>query len=180
MWSFFSRDSSKDFPYEIGELQPGLEAKGIWSLHKAKRKNSGDEVSVFVYDIKSGTDVKLELAKASVKKLKTLRHPSVLQFLDSLETDKVLYVATEYVEPLGTLIDHLDMDPPQRSLYLAWGIFQITVCDMSFSYLLHITSSFMYVCYVCVERLALLLLLAHKNCAINRQDTRVQTWVSFV
>lgn len=128
MWSFFSRDSSKDFPYEIGELQPGLEAKSIWSLHKAKRKNSGDEVSVFVYDIKSGTDVKLELAKASVKKLKTLRHPSILQFLDSLETDKVLYVATEYVEPLGTLIDHLDMELPQRSLYLAWGIFQITVC----------------------------------------------------
>lgn len=127
MWSFFSRDSSKDFPYEIGELVPGLETKSIWSLHKAKRKNTGDEVSVFVYDIKNGTDIKLEIAKNSVKKLKTLRHPSILQFLDSLETDKVLYVATEYVEPLGTYFDHIDMELPQKNLYLAWGIFQITV-----------------------------------------------------
>lgn len=126
MWSFFSRDSSKDFPYEIGELVPGLETKSIWSLHKARRKNTTDDVSVFVYDIKSGSDTKLDIAKAAIKKLKTLRHPSILQFLDSLETDKVLYVATENVEPLGTYFEHLDMDVAQKELYLAWGIFQIT------------------------------------------------------
>lgn len=127
MWSFFSRDSSKDFPYEIGELVPGLEAKSIWSLHKARRKNTTDEVSVFVYDIKSGSDTKLDIAKAAIKKLKTLRHPSILQYLDSLESDKVLYVATEHVEPFGTYFDHLEMDAAQKELYLAWGIFQITV-----------------------------------------------------
>lgn len=128
MWSFFSRDSTKDFPYEIGELVPGLESKSIWSLHKARRKNTTDEVvSVFVYDIKNGSDTKLDIAKAAIKKLKTLRHPSILQFLDSLETDKVLYVATEYVEPFGTYADHLDLEIPVKELYLAWGIFQITV-----------------------------------------------------
>jgi SCY1-like protein 1 len=37
MWSFFSRDPAKDFPYEIGEPVDGLN-KSIWSLHKAKRK----------------------------------------------------------------------------------------------------------------------------------------------
>lgn len=139
MWSFFSRDSSKDFPYEIGELVPGFEARSIWSLHKAKRKGGGgssnaggaapinEEVSVFVYDIKNGSEAKLELAKAAVKRLKTLRHPSILQFLDSLETDKMLYVATEAVEPLGTHIAKLATDGPQKDLYLAWGVFQITV-----------------------------------------------------
>lgn len=133
MWSFFSRDSTKDFPYEIGELLPGgLEQRSIWSLHRARRKTptaaaTGDEVSVFVYDIKSGSDTKLEIARAAVKKLKTMRHPSVLQYLDSVETDKVLYVATECVEPFGAYVDKMEMEAPQKELYLAWGIFQITV-----------------------------------------------------
>uniref|UniRef100_A0A182YH42 N-terminal kinase-like protein n=1 Tax=Anopheles stephensi TaxID=30069 RepID=A0A182YH42_ANOST len=126
MWSFFSRDSSKDFPYEIGEQVQQFDTKSIWSLHRGKRKGTNDEVSVFTYDIKNGSDVKLELAKAALKRLKTLRHPSILQFLDCLETDKVLYVATEPVEPLGTHIGKLAAEGPQRDLYLAWGIFQIT------------------------------------------------------
>ncbi|KAL1377690.1 hypothetical protein pipiens_016093 [Culex pipiens pipiens] len=131
MWSFFSRDSAKDFPYEIGEPVAQFDSRSIWSLHRGKRKGSAAaaagvdaEVSVFVYDIRNGTDVKLELAKAAVKRLKTLRHPSILQFLDSLETDKVLYVATEQVEPLGA--HSLGAEGHQRELYLAWGIFQIT------------------------------------------------------
>uniref|UniRef100_A0A182Q1K3 N-terminal kinase-like protein n=1 Tax=Anopheles farauti TaxID=69004 RepID=A0A182Q1K3_9DIPT len=126
MWSFFSRDSSKDFPYEIGDPVQQFDTKSIWSLHRGKRKATNDDVSVFTYEIKSGTDIKLELAKSALKRLKTLRHPSILQFLDSLETDKVLYVATEPVEPLGTHISKLAAEGTQRDLYLAWGIFQIT------------------------------------------------------
>lgn len=38
MWSFFSRDPSKDFAFEIGEPVPGLEDKSLWVLHKAKKK----------------------------------------------------------------------------------------------------------------------------------------------
>ncbi|XP_039958589.1 N-terminal kinase-like protein isoform X1 [Bactrocera neohumeralis] len=126
MWSFFSRDSTKDFPYDIGEQVPGLESRSIWTLHKAKRKGTQEEVSVFVYDIRSGSDAKCELAKAALKRLKTLRHPSILQYLDSFETDKTLYIATEAVEPLGTHIEKLASHGPQKDLYLAWGVFQIT------------------------------------------------------
>lgn len=126
MWSFFSRDSSKDFPYDIGEPVAGFDNYSIWTLHKAKRKGTLEEVSVFVYDIRSGSETKCELAKAALKRLKTLRHPSILQYLDSLETDKMLYVATEAVEPLGTFFTKLATDNVQKGLYLAWGIFQIT------------------------------------------------------
>jgi len=38
MWSFFSRDPSKDFPFDIGESVGGLEDRSIWRLHKAKKK----------------------------------------------------------------------------------------------------------------------------------------------
>lgn len=96
-------------------------------MHKAKRKTTNEDVSVFVYDIKSGSDIKLEIAKSSMKRLKTLRHPSVLQYLDSFETDKMLYVATEFVQPLGIYLETVDRESQQNDLYLAWGIFQITV-----------------------------------------------------
>ncbi|CAG5106864.1 Similar to scyl1: N-terminal kinase-like protein (Xenopus tropicalis) [Cotesia congregata] len=102
MWSLFSRDPAKDFPYEIGEVVDGFDGKSIWTLYRAKKKgtSNGDDVSVFVYDIKAGGEVQLEIARNAVKRLKTLRHPSVLTYVDSLETDKVIYLATERIEPL--------------------------------------------------------------------------------
>lgn len=63
-----------------------------------------------------------------MKRLKTLRHPSILTYLDSLESEKVIYLATEYVEPLSSHLEKLELDPQQKELYIAWGIFQITVC----------------------------------------------------
>lgn len=126
MWSFFSRDPSKDFNFEIGEVVPGFSDKSVWTLHKGKRKGNNEEVSIFVFDIKSASEVQLEIAKAAVKRLKTLRHPSILTYLDSLESEKMLYLATEYVEPLAPHLNRLQIDGAQKQLYVAWGIFQIT------------------------------------------------------
>ncbi|KAJ8941930.1 hypothetical protein NQ318_013263 [Aromia moschata] len=126
MWSFFSRDPSKDFSFDIGELVPSLENKSVWTLHKGKRKGSNEEVSVFVFDSKNNSEAQIEIAKAAVKRLKTLRHPSVLTYLDSLESEKLLYLATEYVDPLGNHLENLSLEGPQKDLYIAWGIFQIT------------------------------------------------------
>lgn len=161
MWSFFSRDTSKDFPYEIvdnvagkrseklkntatklfssnfpifllfllnlcfNSIAKGFEEKSIWSLKRGKRKASDEQVSIFTYEIKSGSEATFELAKQSLKRIKTLRHPSILQFLDSFENDKVIYVATEFVEPLGMYL-RIPSDC-KRDMYLSWGIFQITV-----------------------------------------------------
>ncbi|XP_031353468.1 N-terminal kinase-like protein isoform X2 [Photinus pyralis] len=126
MWSFFSRDPSKDFNYEIVEQVAGLQEKSVWTLHKGKKKGTSEDVSVFMYDIKSGSETQLDIAKAAVKRLKTLRHPSVLTYLDSLESDKVLYLASESVEPLAYHLESLTMEGAQKDLYIAWGIFQIT------------------------------------------------------
>lgn len=90
---------------------------------------------MFVYDIKNGSETQLEIAKGAVKRLKTLRHPSVLTYLDSLESDKILYLATEYVEPLSSHLENLSIEGPQKDLYVSWGIFQITVskCQMVYN-----------------------------------------------
>ncbi|XP_048507584.1 N-terminal kinase-like protein [Athalia rosae] len=131
MWSFFSRDPTKDFPYEIGEPVAGLEDKSLWTLHWAKRKGrtTGDvaDVSVFVFELKTNGEAQAEIVRAAVKRLKTLRHPSILTYLDSLETDQMLYLATERVEPLHTRLRNNNIvDEKQKEFYLSWGIFQIT------------------------------------------------------
>ncbi|XP_035742235.1 N-terminal kinase-like protein isoform X1 [Vespa mandarinia] len=130
MWSFFARDPTKDFPYEIGEPVPGLENKSIWTLHKAKRKGStvGEDVSVFVFEVKNGGEHFLDIARTAVKRLKTLRHPSILAYFDSLETDKMVYLVTERVEPLQNRLSRkLDSeDVIKIDLYFSWGIFQVT------------------------------------------------------
>ncbi|GBP65937.1 N-terminal kinase-like protein [Eumeta japonica] len=127
MWSFFSRDPTKDFPYEVGEPVLGLEDKSVWTLHKGKKRGSNqDEVSIFLFDVQKNSETLFDIAKASLKKLKTMRHPSLLHFLDSCETEKFLYVATEYVAPLGTYIEDIKLEGQQKDLFLAWGIFQIT------------------------------------------------------
>ncbi|KAJ2944793.1 hypothetical protein O0L34_g1683 [Tuta absoluta] len=126
MWSFFSRDPTKDFPYEVGDPVRGLEDRSVWTLHKGKKRGTQDEVSIFLFDVQKSSETLFDIAKASLKKLKTMRHPSLLHYLDSCETEKFLYVATEYVEPLATHIEDMRLEGAQRELFLAWGIFQIT------------------------------------------------------
>lgn len=80
-----------------------------------------------MFDVRNSSETQFEVAKASLKRLKTLRHPSILAYLDSLESDKVIYLATEYVEPLANHIEKSLVEGLQKDLYVAWGIFQITV-----------------------------------------------------
>ncbi|XP_038207052.1 N-terminal kinase-like protein [Zerene cesonia] len=126
MWSFFSRDPTKDFPYEVGDPVSGLDDKSVWTLHKGKKRGTQDEVSIFLFDVQKNSETLFDIAKASLKRLKTIRHPSLLHYLDSCETEKFLYVATEYVQPLATHIEEMKLEGQQRELFLSWGIFQIT------------------------------------------------------
>lgn len=47
-----------------------------------------------------------QLARNALKKLRTIRHPDVIKYVDSVETDTHVYIATEPVRPLqGVLRD---------------------------------------------------------------------------
>ncbi|XP_035983079.1 N-terminal kinase-like protein isoform X2 [Fundulus heteroclitus] len=122
MWSFFARDPVKDFAYEI--LPDSPEKSGIWTLHRGKRKTSGEPVSVFVYELAQGTEPQTQLAKAAFKRMKTLRHPNILAYVDGLEreTDKSLYLVTEQVTPLAV---HLKAQAEKGELEISWGLHQI-------------------------------------------------------
>ncbi|XP_067374299.1 N-terminal kinase-like protein isoform X2 [Channa argus] len=123
MWSFFARDPVKDFAYEI--LPDTQEKSGIWILHRGKRKTNGEPVSVFVYEVAQGTDQQTQLAKAAVKRMKTLRHPNILAYVDGLETEKSLYLVTEQVTPLAVHLKAKAENGGAGELEISWGLHQI-------------------------------------------------------
>uniref|UniRef100_A0AAQ5Y2K1 N-terminal kinase-like protein n=1 Tax=Amphiprion ocellaris TaxID=80972 RepID=A0AAQ5Y2K1_AMPOC len=123
MWSFFARDPVKDFAYEI--LPDSQETSGIWTLHRGKRKTNGEPVSVFVYEVAQGTEQQTQLAKAAFKRMKTLRHPNILAYVDGLETDKSLYLVTEQVTPLAVHLKAQAEKGGAGELEVSWGLHQI-------------------------------------------------------
>ncbi|XP_060935446.1 N-terminal kinase-like protein [Limanda limanda] len=123
MWSFFARDPVKDFAYEL--LPDAQEKSGIWTLHRGKRKTSGEPVSVFVYDSAQGTEQQTQLAKAAFKRMKTLRHPNILAYVDGLETEKSLYLVTEQVTPLAVHLKAQAEKGGSGELEISWGLHQI-------------------------------------------------------
>ncbi|XP_041846493.1 N-terminal kinase-like protein isoform X2 [Melanotaenia boesemani] len=123
MWSFFARDPVKDFAYEI--LPDSPERSGIWTLHRGKRKTTGEPVSVFVYEVAQGTEQQTQLAKAAFKRMKTLRHPNILAYVDGLETEKSLYLVTEQVTPLAVHLKAQAEKGGAGELEVSWGLHQI-------------------------------------------------------
>ncbi|XP_048733634.2 N-terminal kinase-like protein isoform X2 [Ostrea edulis] len=123
MWSFFSRDPAKDFHYDIGEKITGLENKSIWTLHYGKKKGTGEPVTIFAFDVKTSSESQVQVAKGAFKRIKTLRHPNIVCFLDGVETDKVIYFATEAVVPLENYLN--DSNENRNLMAISWGIHQV-------------------------------------------------------
>jgi SCY1-like protein 1 len=58
-----------------------------------------------------------------------LRHPNILAFKDTTELEErgetVIYLVTEPVTPLPEVLSSLEMDGPQRSQYVAMGLYHV-------------------------------------------------------
>ncbi|XP_076971845.1 N-terminal kinase-like protein isoform X4 [Tamandua tetradactyla] len=124
MW-FFVRDPVRDFPFELSPEPPEAGPPGLWALHRGRKKATGSPVSIFVYDVKPGAEEQTQVAKAAFKRLKTLRHPNILAYIDGLETDKCLHVVTEAVTPLGMYLKARVEAGGLKELELSWGLHQI-------------------------------------------------------
>lgn len=125
LWSFIGKigtGAAQNFPYEIGDKVGKLEDKSVWTLHEGKKKGTGDTVSVFVHDVKSSSEDKVQTAKLALRRLKTLRHPNILRYIDALESETVIYLVTEPVRPLEVQLN----DDEKSDLAISWGLHQIT------------------------------------------------------
>uniref|UniRef100_A0A0A9WDH2 N-terminal kinase-like protein n=1 Tax=Lygus hesperus TaxID=30085 RepID=A0A0A9WDH2_LYGHE len=123
MWPFFSRDPSKDFPYDCDEESEYPVFNGF-SLRRGAHKVTKEPVSIFCYHKKQGNNDQYEYAKALLKRLKTIRHPNILTFLDSQENENNLLIVTEYVKPLLYYLDTVN-DLEEKQSYLTWGLMNV-------------------------------------------------------
>lgn len=70
----------------------------------------------------------MPLAKNALRKLRTIRHPDVLKFIDVVETDSTIYIVTERVQPLGAAISSWGSKPvAAREEWLVWGLLRVAV-----------------------------------------------------
>ncbi|GAA6059537.1 hypothetical protein JCM10212_006035 [Sporobolomyces blumeae] len=98
--------------YSLGERVSKYDGKSIWTLYHGTRKEDQSPVSIFSFDTSSASSshyssssvadrrAQFPLAKNAFRKLRALRHPNILKFLDGSESDSAVWIITEPVRPL--------------------------------------------------------------------------------
>ncbi|KZT32860.1 ARM repeat-containing protein [Sistotremastrum suecicum HHB10207 ss-3] len=116
------------FPFQIGEKIPEFEANNIWTLHDGIKKDDSTPISIFTFE--GNTPQKknlLPLAKNALRKLRTLRHPDVLKFIDAVETDNTIYIATERITPFSVAVQSMsNKSSKETEEWLVWGLQRIS------------------------------------------------------
>ncbi|GAA5875530.1 hypothetical protein JCM1840_005996 [Sporobolomyces johnsonii] len=93
--------------YQLGDKVPSFEGKSIWSLWSGVKKDDSTPVSIFSFDLSSPAPSSydrrslLPLARNAFRKLRALRHPNILKFLDGSESDHAVWIITEPVRSLA-------------------------------------------------------------------------------
>jgi SCY1-like protein 1 len=84
---------------------------------------------VFVYEANAPRKRELlPLAKNALRKLRTVRHPDVLKFIDVVESETTIHVMTERVTPLAAALeDRAAAGEKEREDWLVWGLHRVSV-----------------------------------------------------
>lgn len=67
------------------------------------------------------------ILRTQAQKLKTLRHPNMITFYDSIEIGDTFYLLTEPCKPLNLYFEDSKLTPAQKELVVSWGLLQILV-----------------------------------------------------
>lgn len=125
MWSLFWNQNSDFFSqYDFGEHVTSFDGKSIWTLFRAKKKGSNEPLSIFRIDFKDPSSALIDRAKQSLKRIKTLRHPSILKYVNSSETEKSICIVTESVVPLAEYLQEAasNFTKEQKEFSIAYGL----------------------------------------------------------
>ncbi|KAJ2321918.1 Nuclear aminoacylation-dependent tRNA export pathway component, partial [Coemansia sp. RSA 2681] len=92
----------------------------IWDVHHSTKTNDAkQEATVFVLAKARGSSF-AAVAQNTLKRMRTLRHPGILRYLEGAETPEAVYIATEPVMPLAQALDADNSDELKR-----WGLYKI-------------------------------------------------------
>ncbi|CAB01444.2 Protein kinase domain-containing protein [Caenorhabditis elegans] len=115
--SFFQRDPKSQFPYDI----PGAEEHFFdrVSIGNSFKKAEPGELATIFWDNRSST------LKQQAQKLKTMRHPNIITYLDSIELEGTFYLVTEKCKPLELYLKEAGLTESQKEFVVSWGMFQL-------------------------------------------------------
>ncbi|KAF9070890.1 ARM repeat-containing protein [Rhodocollybia butyracea] len=123
--------SGLNLPFSLGPKIASLD--GICSLYDGTKKASlfgrddSTPVSVFEYDLSQQKNL-VPLAKNSLRKLRTIRHPDILKFMDVVESDTTILIMTERVRPLDAVLQAWSTKGTQeKEDWILWGLHRISV-----------------------------------------------------
>ncbi|KAL4002003.1 hypothetical protein ACH3XW_1685 [Acanthocheilonema viteae] len=123
--SLFSRDPKSIFPYEL-PANSFYTFDGIFVGESFKKTEPSERATCFWATLSDcGPGLVL---KAQARKLKTLRHPNVLAYLDSTEMNGTFYLITEACVPLKIYITESKIADKQKDFVVSWGLFQLMSC----------------------------------------------------
>ncbi|MFH4976625.1 hypothetical protein AB6A40_003334 [Gnathostoma spinigerum] len=124
--SFFSRDPKSIFGYDLAGA-PVYSYNGI-SMSKSFKKAEPAETACCFVASTSEVGGSGSLLKAQAQKLKTLRHPNVLTYIDSIEVDNKFYLITEPCVPLSVYVNSARLVGSQKEFVVSWGLYQVMNC----------------------------------------------------
>ncbi|KAG2091950.1 uncharacterized protein F5147DRAFT_722621 [Suillus discolor] len=119
--------SGLNLPFSLGAKVYSCET--FWTLYDATKREDGSLVSVFEYDLTHPLNKStIPLARNSLRKLRTVRHPDVLRYIDVVESDSAICIMTERVRPLPLALSQSSSNVPrEREDWLIWGLHRISV-----------------------------------------------------
>ncbi|ESW99384.1 hypothetical protein KL918_005350 [Ogataea parapolymorpha] len=127
--------TGSSIPYDLGQrvvngvCSDSLEPNSVWNVYEAtSRKEPRVRVTVFEFDLKNPRASKYVLfARNAFMKLKSLSLlPGILNIVDFIENDSFLYIISERVKPLGSVLRMGSSDSMSQYELLLLGIYQVT------------------------------------------------------
>ena len=121
--------SGLTLPFTTNSRVTSYDGRSIWTLYEGTKRDDGLPVSIFEFDANQpGKRNLFPLAKNALRKLRTIRHPDVLRFMDVVETDSTIHIMTERVRPLApALTEYSQKAAQEREDWLLWGLHRISV-----------------------------------------------------
>jgi SCY1-like protein 1 len=109
---------NQKYSFTIKEEEITQDYSNKFKLYKGTKEEK--EITVFILDLKRNSDL-VYAGKNAFKKLKSIKFPSILSFVDGVEeTDKII-ICTEYVTPLMRGLEKSSFSNDS----LLWGLYSI-------------------------------------------------------
>ncbi|CDK26110.1 unnamed protein product [Kuraishia capsulata CBS 1993] len=121
--------TGSSIPYNIGDrivtgVGSDYSSNSIWNVYLGTKKENNMACTIFEFELTNPSTSKyVQLARNALKKQRSMKLPSVLNTLDTFETDSVIYIVTERVQPLETVL--ANNEPLSQQAFI-FGIYQIT------------------------------------------------------